>query len=686
MPRGPVPLTGRIEDSFRRQLDALPAPARQLLLLAAADPSGDPALVLRAAGRLGLPAQEAAEAAAEAGLAEFGARVRFRHPLVRSVGLPVGAGRRNGDGRMRCWRRRPIRRRTRTGGPGTGPRPRTARMRMSRRSWRPRRAGRRPAAGWPRPRRSWSARSLLTVDPARRGERTVAAAQASLQAGAFGKALGLLVMAEAGPLDELQGARVDLLRGQIAFASGLGGDAPPLLLKAATRLEPLDLDLARETYLSAWGAAVFAGRLAGAGDLREVSRAARAAPAPAHPPRPVDLLLDGLALAGDRRPCGRGTGAAAGGSCLRQRGRPRRRAAPVGLAGRLRAAVYLWDVDSWLAISAGATQLARDVGALDQLPIDLQAQAAVATWCGDFPAAAALITEARLVSEATGTLMAPFAAMLLAALRGRESEAAPLIEATFARSHGRGPGNRGDVGALGDRDLVQRPGPLRRRGGRGRASQPGHARDLCLGVGAAGAGRGRRPHREYPAGGRCARSARGDDPARRDRLGAGHRGPLPRAGQRGPGRGGAVPGGDRPARPDPAASELARAHLLYGEWLRRENRRTDAREQLRTAHDMLDEIGMEAFAERARRELLATGETARKRTASRRGQPGTDPQEAQVARLARDGLSNPEIGARLFISAHTVQYHLSKVFAKLGITSRGQLHRALPGDPDAPGS
>jgi ATP/maltotriose-dependent transcriptional regulator MalT len=127
-------------------------------------------------------------------------------------------------------------------------------------------------------------------------------------------------------------------------------------------------------------------------------------------------------------------------------------------------------------------------------------------------------------------------------------------------------------------------------------------------------------------------------------------------------------------------AELARAHLLYGEWLRRERRRADAREQLRTARDMLDAMGVQAFAERARRELLATGETARKRTVESTGE--LTAQEAQVARLARDGLSNPEIGARLFISARTVQYHLGKVFTKLAISSRSQLDRALPADPD----
>jgi DNA-binding CsgD family transcriptional regulator len=129
--------------------------------------------------------------------------------------------------------------------------------------------------------------------------------------------------------------------------------------------------------------------------------------------------------------------------------------------------------------------------------------------------------------------------------------------------------------------------------------------------------------------------------------------------------------------------DLARAHLLYGEWLRRQGRRRDAREQLRTAYQMLDGMGMRAFAERAQRELTATGESARKLTAPAAAQASQEltAQEMQAAQLARDGLSNPEIGARLFISSHTVQYHLSKVFTKLGITSRGQLHSVLPSSP-----
>jgi DNA-binding CsgD family transcriptional regulator len=681
-------LTGRIEDSFRRRIDALPTQSRRLLLLAAADPSGDAPLVWRAANLLELPVQ-ATVPAAEAGLAEFGTRVRFRHPLVRAV----------------AYRSAPFKERQQVHGalaeatdPATDP---------DRRAWHraqaaagpdeevaaelERSASRAQARGGLAATAAFLERAVaLTVDAARRGERTVTAAQAYLRAGAFEKALGLLVMAEAGPLDELQSAQVDLLRGQIAFASGLGGDAPPLLLKAAARLEPLDLDLARETYLNAWGGGVFAASASGSGSLREVCRAARDAPAPMHPPRPVDLLLDGLALVGTD---GRATAA----PVLRQAAAAFV-SADAPAEERLRwawvattAPVYLWDFDSYQAIAAGVTQLARDVGALDQLPINLGAQATAAVWCGDFPAADALITETRLVTEATGTPMAPFSDMHLAALRGRASEGAPPLDATLATVIAEGQGiavswmrwmtailcnglgRYADAAAAAEKASQEVPEYLisglalpelveaaARTGNNelaadavdrlAESTQPSRT-DWGLGIEAR------------------SRALIGDGQAAEDL----YREAIERLGR-------------TQLRPD-----LARAHLLYGEWLRRENRRTDAREQLRTAHDMLSAIGMEAFAERARRELQATGETARKRAARAAGGASQEltAQETQVALLARDGLSNPEIGARLFISAHTVQYHLGKVFAKLGITSRGQLHSALPGSPgraDSPGT
>ena len=679
-------LTGRIEDSFQRRLEALPAETRRLLLLAAADPSGDPSLVWRAAGRLGLPVREAAAPAAEAGLADLGARARFRHPLVRAVVYQSAslAQRREvhrvlaesidqaADPDRRAWHRAQA---------ADGPDEEIA-------AELERSAGRAQARGGLAAAAAFLERSaLLTVNPARRGERTVAAAQAHLQAGAFGKALGLLVLAEAGPLDELQGARVDLLRAQIAFASGLGDDASPLLLKAARRLEPLDLDLARETYLSAWGAAVFAGSLASAGDLLEVSRAAWALPAPAHPPRSIDLLLDALALVIT-------SGRSAAAPLLWQAAAALASAeAPV--EERLRwgglapvPSLYLWDVESWLAITVASAQLSRDVGALDHLPIDLAGQAACVAWCGDFPGAAALVAESRLVSEATGTRIAPFAAMLLAALRGRDAEAAPLIEATIAEA---------TAGGQGAAVTWARWVTAILRNGRGRyAEATAAAEQASRDTPEAYVSMWALPELIEAAArtGDTQRAARAlDELTETTRPGGTDWGlgiearcrALVSAGQ-------AADGLHREAidllgrtrlRP-----ELARAHLLYGEWLRRENRRTDAREQLRTAHAMLDQIGMEGFAERARRELLATGETARRRSRQAAAEPSQEltPQEAQVARLARDGLSNAEIGARLFISAHTAQYHLSKVFAKLGITSRGQLHRALPGSQDAPGS
>jgi DNA-binding CsgD family transcriptional regulator len=351
------------------------------------------------------------------------------------------------------------------------------------------------------------------------------------------------------------------------------------------------------------------------------------------------------------------------------------------------AAEYLWDADSWLAISAGAVQLARDVGALDQLPISLQAQAVVFTWCGDFPAAAALITEDRLVCEATGTLMAPIAAMQLAAMRGRESEAVPLIEAVSAAATAGGQGTVVTWTRWATAILCNVMGRYADAAGAARqASQ--YMPEITVSSwalpelveAAARTGNTRLAadaleeltETTQPGGtdwglgleARC-RALVSEGRTAEDR----YREAIDRLGR-------------TRLRPD-----LARAHLLYGEWLRRENRRTDARERLRSAHDQLSAIGMEAFAERARRELLATGETARKRTARPAVAASQEltPQEAQVARLARDGLSNSEIGVRLFISSHTVQYHLGKVFAKLGISSRSHLHRVLPGGPDTSG-
>jgi DNA-binding CsgD family transcriptional regulator len=676
-------LTGRIEDSFRRRVDALPAQTRLLLLLAAADPSGDPSMVWRAAGRLGLPVEEAAAPAVEAGLAEFGTRIRFRHPLVRSAayrsapfkerqqvhGVLAEVTDLAADPDRRAWHRAQA---------AAGPDEEVAQELE-------RSAGRAQARGGLAAAAAFLERAVrLSADPAHLVERALAAAQASMRAGAFDKALGLLVMTEAWPLDELASARVELLRGQVAYSSSLGSDAPPFLLKAARRLEPLNPGLARETYIDAWMAAFSAGQLAG-GDMAEICRAARALPRSPHP-GPAELLLHGLALlVTDGQPAAapalrRAVSAFAGDS--------------ISASDRLRwtymaliPAGMLWDDDGWSAILARHLQLVRNAGALDRLPHDLSTAGFSAAWRGDFGVSASLIAEADAVCEATGTRYPSYMLLLLVCLRGSHAEAIPLIDATISAAEAEGQGfavtcarwmsailynglGRYDEAREAARQAAGEPGLfvsmwalpelIEAAVRSGNMAMAGDALERLAGMAQASG-------TDWGLGLEARSRALLTEDGTADGL---YREAIERL--------------DRTRlRP-----ELARSHLLYGEWLRRENRRTEARQQLRTAHDLLSAIGMEAFAERARRELLATGETARKRIAQAAVKASQEltPQEAQVAQLASDGLSNPEIGARLVISSHTVQYHLGKVFAKLGISSRGQLHRVLPGGPDTPGS
>jgi len=673
-----APLSRRIEESFGRQLEALPSEARRLLLVAAAEPYGDLPLVWRAAGRLGIPIQAAAPAV-EAGLVEFGARVRFRHPLLRSASYRAAsvADRQAvhralaevtdpaAEPDRRAWHRAQA---------AAGPDEQVA-------AELERSAGRAQARGGLAAAAAFLERAaLLTVDPARRAERALAAAQANLQAGGFGSALELLAAAEAGPLDELQSARADLLRGRIAFASGLGGDPEPLLLKAAGRFQSLDLDVARETYLDAWHAALYTG----GGELREISRASQDLPPPVHPPRPVDLLLEGLALLVT-------DGLDAAAPVLRQ-ATSAFTDADIPMEQLLRwgwmaqqAATALWDDDGWHVILLRQVQLARDAGALDQLPILLAQMAFDAAWSGDFAAAASLIAEDEAACEATGhSGLARYPAQQLASLRGREAEATPLIQSTIEHDTA-----AGDLIALRWAYWVT----AILYNGLGRYADAltaaGHATEHM------------HPYISPWALPELIEAATRTGNAHLATAGLEQLTDVTQAGGTDLGlgiqarsrallsQGEAAEGLYREAigrlgrtrlRP-----ELARAHLLYGEWLRRENRRADAREQLRAAHDMLDTIGMEAFAERARHELLATGEKVRKRTVETVGELSA--QEANIARLAAAGHTNAEIGAQLFISVHTVEWHLRKIFAKLGIASRRDLRKAIPAlrqpDPQA---
>jgi DNA-binding CsgD family transcriptional regulator/tetratricopeptide (TPR) repeat protein len=630
-------------------------------------------LVRGAAERLGIGV-DAAAAATAAGLCEFGTRVRFQHPLVRSAVYRAAsledrqsvhralaeATDPEVDPDRHAWHRAHG-----ASGPDEGV---AAELERS--------AGRAHARGGLSAAAAFLERAAsLTLDPARRAQRALAAARAKHQAGAPDAALELLATAQAGPLDELQQALVDLLRAQIAFAVSRDVDAPPLLLKAAKELEPLDVRLARETYLDAFSAAMFVGRLGHGGDVLEVARAVRAAPPPSDPPRAPDLLLDGLALLI--------TEGYPAGTPMLQRALRAFRDETISREEGIRwlwlachTAAMLWDDEAWEVLSARHVQLARDAGAVSVLPMALSSRIAVHLHAGQLDTAASLIEEVQAVAAATGSHAASYGALPLAAWQGREVDASELIKCSMKEVLARGQG----IGLT----VIQWATAVLYNGlGRyedaleaaQQATEYPQGSTLSLLELIEAATRSGVPERAADALERVLETTRvsgtdwalGIEARARALLADGaaaedlYREAIDRLGR------------------SRAAVCHARAHLLYGEWLRRERRRLDAREQLRIAHQMFTSMGIEAFAQRAARELLATGETARKRTVETSGQ--LTAQEAQIARLARDGLSNPEIGSQLFISPRTVEYHLHKVFGKLDINSRNQLDRVLSGHP-----
>jgi DNA-binding CsgD family transcriptional regulator/tetratricopeptide (TPR) repeat protein len=667
---GARPLSTRIEESYIRRCETLSDDARRLLLLAAAEPVGDPRLLWRAAEGLGI-GRATADVVEADGLLGIGEWVTFRHPLVRSAiyrsaGAPerravhlalAEATDRDVDPDRRAWHL----------AAAAGRPDEQVAVELERSGGRAQARGGLAAAA------AFLQRAVaLSQDPARRAERALAAAQASLHAGAFDTALRLAATAEAGPLDEFQRARVDLLRGRVAFFSGLGSDAPALLLKAARRLEPFDLELARETYLNAWSAAGTAGHLATRGVLLEICRAVQALPPPPGAPGPLDLVIDGLALLV--------TDGHAAATATLQRAAEAVADIPVEDVlrwGSLAAAAFIvvWDIEGLHAISARQVQLVRDVGALAELPFSLSRLGVASLWMGDFEGAAAVVAETESVAAAIGSPIAPYTLMRLRAMQGREAEASAAIASAIEAAGGP---HGGAVAWAHWAAAILYNGLARYEEA---ASAARHATsddiqpmpamcalpDLVEAAARAGdterarAALERLAETTEPCGTELALGIEArcrallSDGAAADDL---YREAI-----------------DRLSRTQ-LRPELARAHLLYGEWLRRENRRVDARAQLRAAHEQFTSIGMEAFAERARGELSATGAKVRKRAVETRDD--LTAQERQIARLARDGLSNPEIGARLFLSPRTVEYHLSKVFTKLGIRSRRELFSALP--------
>lgn len=663
-------MSGRIQESFVRRVSAVSDDARRLLLLAAAEPIGDPLLLLRASEQLGIVVS-AIDTETD-GLLALSPRVTFRHPLVRSavyrtatreqrreIHLALAeATDRSADPDRRAWHLA-----TAAAGPNE---PVAAALEQS--------ASRAQARGGLAAAAAFLHRSVvLSGDPKERVRRGLAAAQASLHAGIIEGALELLALAEASTPDELQMAHVELLRGQIAFASSMGTTAPTLLLKAAQRLERLDPELARETYLDAWGAALFAGRLASADSLIEVSRAATSAPRPTRPLRPSDLLLDGLTTFVTE-------GHAAAAPLLRRataafgdEASPSQENFRWGWMTTIPPNI-IWDEDSWHTISARNLKEARDAGALARLPIDLADWGIFVAWCGDFGAAAVAIAEAEAITKATGTHIAPYAHLLLAALRGQR-DALPLIESTIRDAETGGQGLSVQwaewVSAILFNGLGRYDRALASAHRAAEETPQLHVTPWALTELIEAAVRTARADLATAALERLTAATapastdwgKGMEARCRALLSEGESAErLYRE---------AV---ERLARTR-RRPELARAHLLYGEWLRRENRRVDARGQLRAAHDQFVSIGMEAFAERTRGELLATGEKVPKRTVATRDV--LTAQERQIARLAREGLSNPDIGTQLFLSPRTVEWHLRNAFTKLGIHSRHELTYAL---------
>ena len=665
------PLIGRIEKSFLRRFDALPPDSRRLLRIAAAEPTGDVPLLWRAAGHLRIGTEAVAPAQA-AELFELGARARFHHPLVRSAiyratppeerheihRVLADATDPEADPDRRAWHR--------AHAAGVLDEEVASELERS--------AGRAQGRGGVAATAAFLERAAeLTPDPAARGTRAVAAAQAKLDAGAPEAAEALLDTAELAPLDELQRARLELLRAQIAVARTRGGDTPALLLRAARRLEPLDAATARETHLEAIEAAMFAGRLGHEPSLREVAEAARAAPAAPQQPRAVDLLLDGLATRfteGYTAAMAQLRGALA---AFRDEEEPMVRDVR-WLSLACRVAQDLWDDELWYVLATRGLRVARETGALRVLPTAATYRASLHVHAGAFGAASSLIEETDAIIRATGLAPVKYARMWLTAWRGDEAEALALFDGSRPQATARGEG-RG-LGVLAWASALLHNGNGRYAEALAAARRGCEYDDVgpygwCLAelieagvrsdaTDAASAALDRLSERTQASG---TEWALGIEAGSRALLTDGedaellYRDAVERLGR------------------SRGVVQLARAQLRYGEWLRREHRRVDAREQLRAAHDTFSRIGAEGFAERARRELTATGETARRLTVETRD--ALTPQEAQVADLAQMGRTNPEIGAELFISPRTVEYHLHKVFTKLGIRSRKELRAAL---------
>jgi DNA-binding CsgD family transcriptional regulator len=664
-------LPSRLEESYMGRGAGLPEATQRLMLLAAAEPLGDAALLWRAADRLST-GPGALAPAREAGLLEVDDRVRFHHPLVRSAVYRAASP----DERRRVHDalaevsdpelaadRRAWHRALAAAQPDEGI---AADLERS--------AGRAQGRGGLAAAAAFLERATaLTPDPALQTGRALAAAEVSFEAGDFESTLRLLAASESGPIDGLQRARATLLRGHAALVSAYGSEASSLLFQAARELEAFDVTLARRAYLTAWGAAVSANHLGGADVLAQICSAVLALPPLPSNPHPLDLLIEGFALVTT-------DGRAAATPILQ---RAARSVMELSVDDMRRwgwlapgASSATWDPEGALAGNELKAQLVRQAGALGELPIHLQSLALDRAWCGDLAGAAVLVAESETVAAATGTDPPPIALLRLRALQGRENDAGLLIEGLVQQATEAGQGlavmvahwacsllnnglGRYEAAASAAQEVIENAiDPWTPIGvlpelveAAARLGETELARDAVERLAAA----------TQPAG---TDFALGVEARTRAVVSAGEAAePLFHESI------------ERLSR-TPLRPELARARLVYGEWLRREGRRGGSREQLRIAEGMFTEMGMEAFSDRAGAELVAAG--GKPRTRRPEAREALTPQEEQIARLARDGFTNADIGGQLFVSPRTVEYHLHKVFSKLGIDSRSGLDAALP--------
>jgi DNA-binding CsgD family transcriptional regulator len=663
---GAIALPPAMEQALRDQLESLPGEARQAMLVVAAEPRGRPSLVWQAIDALGLTAAAVGSFEAD-DLVRVDALIRFRHPAMRSAvyaAAPAADRRRvhraladatdpTADPDRRAWHR---------GAAASGPDEEIA-------SDLERHAGRAQVKG------GWTAAAVLlgraaalTPDPTRRAQRMLAAGQARFEAGDLDEAMRLLARTDSRLLEKRQAAQLEQSMAQVVVAIAGGSGAVTLLLGAAKGLVPVDVDLARETHLAAIEAAIRAGHLSSGTGVSEAASAALTAPRAPHQPRASDLLLDGLAtLLTD--------GSAAGVPVLRQalltleaEECPRWLSLGAGIA------LDLWVDGSARLLATRQRDLALRTGALTALGESLHLLALIDVHDGDFAGAAELIEQASVMPGLAASAARTNATLLLTAYRGDEIEGLEQVEHTIEQASARADGRvvafaqvtrallHNSLGRYPDAMAAAQQACEHREWGvsnqafmelveaaaRSGEREVGHAALHQLSEHTRASGT------DWALGVEARSQALLSEGKVADEL---YRSAIDRL------SGCSV------------TTAQARAHLVYGEWLRREARRVEARQQLRIAHQMFTKMGALAFAERSQRELLATGERLRKRrTESTRELTS---QEAQISQLARDGHSNPEIAVTLHISPRTVEYHLTKIFNKLGISSRNQLHRVL---------